>query len=206
MRLAATTRVRLLSSGLNLVSEGGSQVADQIACAESKTGGSNGATMRFNPEKGHGANAGLHVAQDVSPCMLLINAVHAVGVSHEPCTALLSCCMSLRWACAEQLLEPIKKAFPWITYADLWTLAGAQAIEEMGGPHIDWRPGRSDQLDGAKCPPDGRLPDVGAALCTAWPIHSSRRRCQSSLHLWLPLIRTIASESNACLKSWLEGP
>ena len=50
---------------------------------------------RFNPEKQHQANAGLHLAQE--------------------------------------FLEPVKKQFPWITYADLWTLAGAQAIEEMGG-------------------------------------------------------------------------
>jgi len=34
---------------------------------------------------------------------------------------------------AQDLLEPIKKEFPWITYSDLWTLAGAVAIEEMGG-------------------------------------------------------------------------
>ena len=31
---------------------------------ETNTGGSNGATMRFAPEKDHGANAGLHAAQD----------------------------------------------------------------------------------------------------------------------------------------------
>jgi hypothetical protein len=34
---------------------------------------------------------------------------------------------------ARKLLEPIKAKFPWISYADLWTLAGAVAIEEMGG-------------------------------------------------------------------------
>jgi hypothetical protein len=39
-------------------------------------------------------------------------------------------------AVARQLLEPIKAKFPWISYADLWTLAGAVAIEEMGG---GWR-------------------------------------------------------------------
>ena len=27
------------------------------------------------------------------------------------------------------------------------------------GPHIKWRPGRKDQDDSTKCPPDGRLPD-----------------------------------------------
>jgi catalase (peroxidase I) len=31
------------------------------------------------------------------------------------------------------VLEPVKARFPWISYADLWTLAGAVAIEEMGG-------------------------------------------------------------------------
>lgn len=85
------------------------------------TGGSNGATMRFNPESDHGANSGLKIARD--------------------------------------LLEPIKQKYPWITYADLWTLAGATAIEEMGGPHIKWRPGRADKFE-KDCTPDGRLPDA----------------------------------------------
>jgi cytochrome c peroxidase len=63
------------------------------------------------------------------------------------------------------LLEPIKAKFPWISYADLWTLAGAVAIEAMGGPAIPWKPGRVDKPDGSHCPPDGRLPDasLGAA-------------------------------------------
>jgi catalase (peroxidase I) len=87
-----------------------------------KTGGSDGATMRFAPESGHGANAGLAVARD--------------------------------------LLEPVKKAFPGISYADLYTLAGAVAIEEMGGPAVPWSPGRTDAVSGAACPPDGRLPDA----------------------------------------------
>lgn len=44
---------------------------------------------------------------------------------------------------ARNLLEPIKMQYPWITYADLYTLAGAVAIEEMGGrffllPFISW--------------------------------------------------------------------
>jgi len=88
----------------------------------SGTGGSNGATMRFNPESAHDANAGLSVARDV--------------------------------------LEPIKKKFPSITYADLWSLAGVVAIQEMGGPTIKWRPGRADADTAAACTPDGRLPDA----------------------------------------------
>eukprot|EP00878_Enallax_costatus_P046014 GHUV01055582.1.p1 GENE.GHUV01055582.1~~GHUV01055582.1.p1 ORF type:complete len:153 (-),score=33.92 GHUV01055582.1:18-476(-) len=62
---------------------------------------------------------------------------------------------------ARELLEPIKKQFPWISYADLWTLAGATAVEAMGGPTIPWRPGRKDHDDGTYCPPDMRLPDAG---------------------------------------------
>jgi hypothetical protein len=34
---------------------------------------------------------------------------------------------------ARKLLDPLKEEFPWISYSDLWTLAGAVAIEEMGG-------------------------------------------------------------------------
>jgi cytochrome c peroxidase len=63
-------------------------------------------------------------------------------------------------AVARDLLEPIKKKFPCISYADLYTLAGVVAIEEMGGPEIKWKPGRRDAVSGAACPPDGRLPDA----------------------------------------------
>ncbi|KAF8464632.1 heme peroxidase [Kalaharituber pfeilii] len=88
---------------------------------ETKTGGSNGATMRFAPESDHGANAGLKVARD--------------------------------------LLEPLKQKHPWISYSDLWILGGVCAIQEMQGPIIPYRPGRSDR-DVAACTPDGRLPDA----------------------------------------------
>ncbi|KAI0798538.1 cytochrome c peroxidase [Irpex lacteus] len=88
---------------------------------DTKTGGSNYATMRFAPESQHGANAGLHVARE--------------------------------------LLEPLKQEFPWISYGDLWTLAGVAAIQEMGGPKIAWRPGRIDGF-AAQATPDGRLPDA----------------------------------------------
>lgn len=59
---------------------------------------------------------------------------------------------------ARDYLEPIKAKFPWISYSDLWTLAGSCAIQELGGPTIPWRPGRQDK-DVAGCSPDGRLPD-----------------------------------------------
>lgn len=59
---------------------------------------------------------------------------------------------------ARDFLEPVKAQFPWITYSDLWTLAGVCAIQEMGGPDVPWRPGRQDR-DVSFCTPDGRLPD-----------------------------------------------
>lgn len=59
---------------------------------------------------------------------------------------------------ARDFLEPLKQQFPWISYSDLWTLGGACAIQEMGGPDIPWRPGREDR-DVSFCTPDGRLPD-----------------------------------------------
>jgi len=60
---------------------------------------------------------------------------------------------------ARVFLEPIKSKHAWITYADLWTLAGAVAIQEMGGPEIPWQGGRTDYVDDSKLPPRGRLPD-----------------------------------------------
>lgn len=87
---------------------------------ETNTGGSDGATMRFAPEKDHGANAGLQAARN--------------------------------------FLEPVKTANPWISYSDLYILGGVAAVQEMGGPVIPWRYGRSDK-DAAFVTPDGRLPD-----------------------------------------------
>ncbi|KAL5593506.1 hypothetical protein FOBRF1_012608 [Fusarium oxysporum] len=61
---------------------------------------------------------------------------------------------------ARLFLEPVKRLHPWITYSDLWTLAGVTAIRAMGGPEIDWLPGRTDFVDDSKLPPRGRLPDA----------------------------------------------
>lgn len=64
---------------------------------------------------------------------------------------------------ARAFLEPVKAKHPWITYADLWTLAGIVAIQEMGGPKIPWKGGRTDYVDDSKLPPHGRLPDATQA-------------------------------------------
>lgn len=58
------------------------------------------------------------------------------------------------------LLEPVKRRHPEITYADLYVLASGMAIEFCGGPQVPIRLGRSDEHDGRKCPNNGRLPDA----------------------------------------------
>lgn len=63
---------------------------------------------------------------------------------------------------ARDFLEPVKQKFPWISYSDLWILSGVVAVQEMLGPNIPYRPGRTDK-DVAACTPDGRLPDGAQA-------------------------------------------
>jgi len=64
---------------------------------------------------------------------------------------------------ARVFLEPVKEKHSWCTYSDLWTLGGVVAIEEMGGPTIPWKGGRTDFVDDSKVPPRGRLPDASQA-------------------------------------------
>ena len=70
------------------------------------TGGSNGATMRFSPEKDDPANNGLGIVRD--------------------------------------MLHEVKKRHPTVSEADLYTYAGALAVEFAGGPHIPYLFGRTD--------------------------------------------------------------
>jgi len=94
---------------------------------KAKNGGSEGGTMRFTTEAGHGGNAGLQHAR--------------------------------------ALLEPVKANNPDLTYADIYVLAGVVALEEMGGPDVGFRWGRSDAIQELapekdnRFSPDGRLPD-----------------------------------------------
>ena len=60
-------------------------------------------------------------------------------------------------------LEPIYKKYSAnadLSYADLYTLAGVQAIKTLGGPTIPWKAGRVDSYDEKDATPDGRLPDA----------------------------------------------
>ena len=61
---------------------------------------------------------------------------------------------------ARDALEPIKARFSNLSYADLYVIAGVTAIEESGGPNVPIRLGRTDDENGDKSPPDGRLPDA----------------------------------------------
>lgn len=63
---------------------------------------------------------------------------------------------------AVELVEPIKQRHPSVSYADLYQMASAVAVELAGGPRIPMRYGREDVLDTAECAPEGRLPSAGA--------------------------------------------
>ncbi|CDP10929.1 unnamed protein product [Coffea canephora] len=62
---------------------------------------------------------------------------------------------------ALQLLLPIKDKYSGVTYADLFQLASATAVEEAGGPKIPMKYGRVDVSGPEQCPEEGRLPDAG---------------------------------------------
>ena len=69
---------------------------------------------------------------------------------------------------ARALLEPVKRAHPNVSYADLYVYAGVLAVEACGGPTVGFRPGRSDALKATppeqdkRFTPDGRLPGADA--------------------------------------------
>lgn len=60
---------------------------------------------------------------------------------------------------AIKLLEPVKDAVPNLSYADIFQMASARAIELAGGPKIDMIYGRMDVTSPDKCSPEGNLPD-----------------------------------------------
>ena len=69
---------------------------------------------------------------------------------------------------AVKWLEPVKKAHPGASYADIFTLAGVVAIKEANGPIVGWSSGRVDEPVSSVAP-DGRLPnaDMGSPSKTA---------------------------------------
>ncbi|KAI5015511.1 hypothetical protein ZWY2020_056901, partial [Hordeum vulgare] len=65
---------------------------------------------------------------------------------------------------ALKLIQPIKDKYPGITYADLFQLVSATAIEEADGPKLPMKYGRVDRIAPEQCPPEGRLPDFGPRI------------------------------------------
>eukprot|EP00533_Pseudo-nitzschia_delicatissima_P010698 CAMPEP_0116094456 /NCGR_PEP_ID=MMETSP0327-20121206/9143_1 /TAXON_ID=44447 /ORGANISM="Pseudo-nitzschia delicatissima, Strain B596" /LENGTH=315 /DNA_ID=CAMNT_0003586065 /DNA_START=159 /DNA_END=1106 /DNA_ORIENTATION=- len=88
-----------------------------------KMGGAN-ASIRFEPEIQHGANAGL--------------------------------------AGAHELIVPIKEKYPSVSFADLYQMASARAIELGNGPKLGIRYGRVDVESASDCIQEGNLPDAEA--------------------------------------------
>ncbi|MQL72747.1 hypothetical protein Taro_005143 [Colocasia esculenta] len=62
---------------------------------------------------------------------------------------------------ALKLLQSIKDKYPDITYADLFQLASATAVEAAEGPKIPMKYGRVDVSGPKQCPEEGRLPSAG---------------------------------------------
>ncbi|KAG6488931.1 probable L-ascorbate peroxidase 6, chloroplastic/mitochondrial [Zingiber officinale] len=62
---------------------------------------------------------------------------------------------------ALKLLLPVKDKYSRVSYADLFQLASATAIEEAGGPRIPMKYGRVDVSAPDQCPEEGRLPAAG---------------------------------------------
>eukprot|EP00568_Trieres_chinensis_P005798 CAMPEP_0183294254 /NCGR_PEP_ID=MMETSP0160_2-20130417/2642_1 /TAXON_ID=2839 ORGANISM="Odontella Sinensis, Strain Grunow 1884" /NCGR_SAMPLE_ID=MMETSP0160_2 /ASSEMBLY_ACC=CAM_ASM_000250 /LENGTH=327 /DNA_ID=CAMNT_0025455539 /DNA_START=163 /DNA_END=1146 /DNA_ORIENTATION=- len=60
---------------------------------------------------------------------------------------------------AVAILEPVKEAFPDMSYADIFQMASARSIELAGGPKIDMVYGRVDATGSDDCAPEGNLPD-----------------------------------------------
>jgi len=64
-------------------------------------------------------------------------------------------------AVARQLLQPIKDSVAAdMSYADFWALASIVAIQEMGGPEVTFRMGRTDATSVEESVEEGRHPDA----------------------------------------------
>ena len=134
------------------------------------SGGSNGATMRFAPEVRfrrarlprrrralrHGRRCALRPPPSSTrpPPSLPPSAASPTQSPQSEHGA------NAGLGAARARLAKVAKNFPAISTSDLWSLAGVVALQEMGGPTIPWRAGRSDAASGAACTPDGRLPDA----------------------------------------------
>ncbi|KAK9110244.1 hypothetical protein Sjap_018304 [Stephania japonica] len=76
---------------------------------------------------------------------------------------------------ALKLLQPIKEKYLGVTYADLFQLASATAVEDAGGPKIPMIYGRVDVTGPEQCPIEGKLPDEEqlAGINGSWAVSSN---------------------------------
>jgi len=74
------------------------------------------------------------------------------------------------------LLEPIKKRYPTVSYADLFQMASAAAIAVAGGPVIPMKYGRVDAATEEEVPVEGRLPAAGVPFHKAIGAKPERTR------------------------------
>lgn len=120
-------------------------------------GGSSKGTIRFKEELVHGANAGLDTATMwLEPIYRKVISDIPYAKNWEKKTPNRHLLPTLCWIWLH--LQFNRKTD--LTYADLYTLAGAEAISAMGGPKIPWRSGRVDSLEASDVTPDGRLPEA----------------------------------------------
>jgi L-ascorbate peroxidase len=64
---------------------------------------------------------------------------------------------------AIKLVEGVKESVPEMSYADIFQMASARAIELAGGPVIDMKYGRVDVTSPDECSKEGNLPDAEAS-------------------------------------------
>ncbi|KAI4375138.1 hypothetical protein MLD38_013044 [Melastoma candidum] len=121
-----------------------------------------------NPEQLEGAREDVKEILKCKFCHLILVRLgrHDAGkdlVAHYsvicPCSLLMTSITGL--VNALKLLEPFKDKYFGVSYADLFQLTSATAIEEAGGPKIPMKYGRVDVSSPEECPEEGRLPDAG---------------------------------------------
>ena len=122
------------------------------------TGGSDGSTMRYEKEYTDGANAGLQISQD------MLKPVRAITHPSQPHRYLMTTTprpvLTPPPPLALPVIQQVKNTHAEASNADIWTYAGAKAVEFMGGPKIPHTFCRTDAADDTGCPENGRLPDA----------------------------------------------
>lgn len=82
------------------------------------------------------------------------------------------CCLPTGLTAALELLKDVTDKREGISYADVFQLASATAIELAGGPKIPLRFGRRDARTEEDCCPEGRLPGESCFHYKAQPVVS----------------------------------